>query len=368
MQSKLIYIIDDQFIGGAQIHLFNLVRGLKGIEYADIEVISLSGEGEIQDRIRGMGVPVRNFSMKSSRDPIFYIDFIKLVFFLLKKKPDIVHTYLDTANVFGVIAAKYAGVRTIITSRRDLGVFRSRRMEKLIGLLSNKVHKVVCVCEAAARESIRREGLQGRNVQVIQNGNEIERFQNRQKQKTDNLIFWNVAVANRKEKGHDDLIRAFRIVADKIPNAILRLVGDGPLLPGLKDLANNLGIADRVEFVGCSNDIPSMLKDTSIFVLPSHSEGISNALLQAMAMGIPAVATNVGGNPDVVVHGVTGMRVEARDPESMAQSLIKMAGDRVRLEQMGYDAARRVTELFNFDQMVKNYDGLYNTSLVSKHE
>lgn len=360
MKPRLIFVIDNLILAGTEIHLFNLVRGLQGIGYTDMEVVSLSGEGEIQERIKGIGVPVRNFRMKSVRDLVFYGDFVKLVLFLLKKKPDIVHTYLDTANVFGVIAAWFAGVKTIITSRRDLGVFRSRRMEKLIGLLSNRVSKIICVCEAAAKESIRREGLHGRNIQVIHNGIEIERFQDFEKQKSDHLIFCNVAVANRKEKGHEDLIRAFTIVIEKVPNALLRLVGDGPLLPDLKVLALELRIADKVEFAGRSNSIPSMLADTSVFVLPSHSEGISNALLEAMAMGIPVVATNVGGNPEVVVNEKNGLLVEANSPEALAFAMIRIADNKEKMLGLGNNASKRIRECFLYDCMIKHFDDLYS--------
>lgn len=366
MKPKICYIIDNLRLAGAEVHLFNLVKGMKEIGYVDLEVVNLSGEGEIYDWITRIGIPVHNFKMKSIRRPVFFIDFMKLILFLIQKKPNIVHTYLDTANVFGVIASKCSGVETIMTSRRDLGVFRSPQMERLIGKLSNHVDKVVCVCEAAARESIRREGLRKNNIVVIHNGINVEYYLQQKKITTDQLIFGNVAVANRKEKGHEDLMRAFAIVVKTFPESRLKLIGDGPLLPALKDLARNLNIYEKVIFFGKSTDVSSALKDVSVFVLPSHSEGISNALLEAMAMGIPVVATNVGGNPDVVVNGETGLLVEAKNPETLAQGMTDIVSDSNRRREMGHKAAKRVVDYFEFGQMINNYDKLYLAPLGDK--
>lgn len=367
IKPKVCYIIDNLKLAGAEVHLFNLVKGMKEIGYKDLEVVSLSGEGEIHDWITGIGIPVHNFRMKSIRRPIFVYDLVRLSFYLIRTKPDIVHTYLDTANVFGVIAAKCSNVKTVMTSRRDLGVFRSSRVERFIGILSNHVDKVVCVCEAAARESVRREYLREEKIVVIHNGINIDNNLQQKHLKTDQVIFGNVAVANRKEKGHEDLIRAFALVTKVLPESKLKLIGDGPLLPSLKELAHNLNVFDKVLFCGKSTDVSSALNDVAVFVLPSHSEGISNALLEAMAMGIPAVVTNVGGNPDVVVNGETGLLVEAKNPEALAQGMINLSEDRNRLVHMGGKAKVRVAEYFEYGQMIKNYDRLYISTMSDKN-
>jgi len=360
MKPKICYIIDNLILAGAEVHLFNLVKGLKNIGYEDIEVVSMSGEGEIYDWMINLGVVVHNFRMKSIRKPLFLYDFLKLVSLLRKNRPDIVHTYLDTANVFGVLAARLAGVTRIMTSRRDLGVFRSSRMEQIIGKLSNRVEKVVCVCKMAATESIRREGLHGNNIKVIYNGIEIDRFIQQERTTEQTIpIFCNVAVPNRKAKGHEDLINAFAIVLKKLPDARLKLVGDGCLLPELKQQAAELGISANIDFMGTSFDIPGILQDVTAFVLPSHSEGISNALLEAMAMGIPAVVTSVGGNLEVVQDGITGSMVEARNPDSIAQGMLAIVSDMAKLRTMGHAARESVMTDFRFEKMICHYDSLY---------
>lgn len=363
MKPKLIYIIDNLILAGTEVHLFNLAKGMKDVGYLDLEVISMSGEGEIFDWMVKNDIPVKNFRMKSIRSPIFFFDMVRLILYLVKQSPDIVHTYLDTANVFGVIAAKCAGVKRIMTSRRDLGVFRSRRMEILIGKLSNGVEKVVCVCKAAASESMRRENLNGNNLMVIHNGIKLDTFKSESRViSAEAPVFCNVAVPNRTEKGHSDLIAAFAIVLKSVPLARLRLVGDGWLLPVLRSQADSLGIAQNVEFYGKSLDVPSVMKDVTVFVIPSHSEGISNALLEAMAMGIPAVATDVGGNPDVVSDGVTGVLVEAKNPESIAQGMLNIIRDKSKLIDIGLAAQVVVKTEFNYAKMINAYDDLYSNS------
>ncbi|MEI6825839.1 MAG: glycosyltransferase [Desulfuromonadales bacterium] len=361
MKPKLIYIIDNLILAGTEVHLFNLAKGMKEAGYSDLEVLSMSGEGEIFDWMAINDIPVKNFRMKSVRNPIFFVDMVRLIFYLIKQSPDIVHTYLDTANVFGVIAAKCAGVKRIMTSRRDLGVFRSRRMEIMMGKLSNGVEKIVCVCKAAASESMRRENLCGNNIMVIHNGIKLDTFKSEFRViSAEAPVFCNVAVPNRTEKGHSDLIAAFAIVLQSVPMARLRLVGDGWLLPVLRSQADQLGIDQSIEFYGKSLDIPSVMKDVSVFVIPSHSEGISNALLEAMAMGIPAVATDVGGNPDVVTHGVTGVLVEAKSPESIAQGMLNIISDKNKLLSMSLAAQEVVKKEFNYSKMISAYDDLYS--------
>lgn len=357
MKPSIVYIIDDLNISGAQMHLTHLVKGLRSTGFDNIQVINLAGVGELQQRIIDSGITVKCFSMRSIRDPRFFRDFLKMVLFLIKTKPDIVHTYLDTANVFGVLAAKLAGVSRIMTSRRDLGVFRTRRIEQLIGYLSNRVEKVVCVCQAAASESIRREGLRGDNVVVIHNGIDITSYNRKARKTCGKIVFCNVAVANRKEKGQEELIRAFAIVTKQI-NARLKLVGDGPLLPSLRQLAQDIGIADKVDFIGKSNNVLSELEDVTVFVLPSHSEGISNALLEAMALGIPAVVTAVGGNIDVVIDNSNGVFVASQNMESLASGMLKIAVE-LDAKALGNNAHERIKEDFSFSKMISTYDSLY---------
>lgn len=362
MKPSIVYIIDDLNISGAQMHLTNLVKGLHNIGYDKIQIINLAGIGELEQRIIDSGVVVKSFAMRSIREPRFLKDFLLLFAYLKRLNPEIVHTYLDTANVFGVLAARLAGVTRIMTSRRDLGVFRSSRMEKFIGRLSNNVEKVVCVCNMAATESIRREGLHGNNIKVIYNGIEIDRFALQKGTAEQTIpIFCNVAVPNRKAKGHEDLINAFAIVLKRLPNARLKLIGDGCLLPALKQQAAELGISANIDFLGRSFDIPTLLQDVTAFVLPSHSEGISNALLEAMAMGIPAVVTSVGGNLEVVQDGRTGVMVETRNPGSIAQGMLAIVSDVEKLRAMGHAARESVVAGFSFDKMITEYDRLYTS-------
>ena len=360
MKPRLTFIIDNLRLGGAQVHLYNLTKGMREIGYHDPEVISMSGEGEVYDWMVKSGITVRNFRMKSIWQPVFHLDLARLILHLAKGKPDIVHTYLDTANVFGVIAAKCAGVSRIMTSRRDLGVFRSRLIEVLIGRLSNRIEKVICVCTMAAKECTRREKLVGNNVMVIPNGIDVGKYSLVYNSiRGGGPLFCNIAVPDRVEKGHADLIAAFALVLASLPQARLRLVGDGELLPDLKRQALEMGLTDGIEFFGSCYDIPAVMKDVTAFVLPSHSEGISNALLEAMSMGIPAVVTAVGGNPDVVVDGETGVLVEPRNPESIARGMLGIVKDSARLLAMGRAAHERAKSEFSFEAMIRRYDSLY---------
>src|SRR5207253_10486932 len=128
------------------------------------------------------------------------------------------------------------------------------------------------------------------------------------------------------EKDAESLVRAAALAARQLPAFRLEVAGDGACLPALKQLAAGLALGDHVRFLGEVRDVPALLARASLFVLPSQTEGISLTILEAMARGLPVVATCVGGNPEVVEDGRTGLLVPPRDPEALARGILRLAG------------------------------------------
>src|SRR5262249_33566826 len=143
-------------------------------------------------------------------------------------------------------------------------------------------------------------------------------------------------------KGHRYLLDAMPTVLKCFPNCVLLLVGRGDLEVSLKEQAKRLGIEERVRFLGMRQDVPRLLAVMDMFVLPSLSEGLSMALLEAMASGKSVVATRVGGNPELVDHGKTGLLVNSEEAEDLAGNLIKILNDRTMLHEFGRAGAERV--------------------------
>jgi glycosyltransferase involved in cell wall biosynthesis len=159
-------------------------------------------------------------------------------------------------------------------------------------------------------------------------------------------------------KGHADLIdAAARLARER--RVKLFLIGDGPLRPSLESRGASLGLGDGIVFTGVRADVAPLLAMLDVVVVPSHTEGMSNALLEAMAMGRAVIATAVDGNLDVVSDGVTGLLVPPRDPAALAAALVRLVDDPERARQMGRAARARIEEAFTLQAMVASHEELY---------
>jgi glycosyltransferase involved in cell wall biosynthesis len=160
-------------------------------------------------------------------------------------------------------------------------------------------------------------------------------------------------------KDVETLVRATKLAVQVDPTFRLEVAGDGPCLPALKRLTSELGLLDHIRFLGEVRDVPALLARASVFVLSSLSEGISLALLEAMARGLPVVATRVGGNPEVVVEGETGLLVPARSEVELAWAMQRLRNDPEGSRRMGEAGRKRVLQHFDVRQMVAAYEALY---------
>ena len=151
-------------------------------------------------------------------------------------------------------------------------------------------------------------------------------------------------------------VNAVRIVADKQPDFVLDIVGDGPDRPDLEALCDELRLRAHVNFIGFRDDVHHFLSQAEFFVLSSVTEGVSITLLEAAASGLPIVATNVGGNPEVTVHGETGLLVPPRSPEALALAMLEMLKDSNRARRMGIAGRRRVEQHFDLRRSVARYE------------
>jgi glycosyltransferase involved in cell wall biosynthesis len=152
---------------------------------------------------------------------------------------------------------------------------------------------------------------------------------------------------------------ALRLLGPEQAAFTLEIVGDGASRPQLESLSRNLGLGDTIRFLGERSDVASLLAHASMFVLPSLTEGISLTLLEAMARGLPVVATRVGGNPEVVVDGVTGFLVPVRDPAALAAAMVRIHQCPTLAAEMGLRGRRRVEQEFSVQKMIREYEQQY---------
>ncbi len=179
---------------------------------------------------------------------------------------------------------------------------------------------------------------------------------------------WTVVCVARLnfEKGIDVLLHAWHLVHLEAPQAHLRIVGDGPLLAQLQCMAQKLAISDCITFVGTQYDIPAQLYRGSIAVLPSRSEGMPNAILEAMACGIPCVATRVSGSEDLIQHGKNGLLVDVYDYPAMAQAILTLLRDPERVHVYGQAARKRIEQAYSLDHITDIYVALYQCIFQNK--
>ena len=369
---RVTYLIDKLHRAGAQSHLGALVPSLDR-EAFEAEVVCLLAGGEVAEELRGRGVPVAVLGLGRLYAPRAIAGAWRLARRLREARVDVLHTYLVSANIFGTLAGRLAGVGAVVTSRRDTGFSRNPRLRLVEEWLVNpRVDRVVANAPAV-EEALRRErGLRREQVVPIPNGVDLERFDParhpRAEARARAAREWGLAGDETvigaigsltPVKGHDDLLEAAALVTARHPRTRVVLVGDGPRRPALEAQALRLGLRDRVVFAGVRGDVAPLLASFDVVALPSHTEGLSNVLLEAMAMARPVVATAVGGNPDVLRDGATGRLVPAREPAALAASLLDLIEDGERARAMGREARHDVGLRFGRERMVERYEALY---------
>ena len=356
---KIIYIIDNLFIGGAQSHLVRLISGLRN-RGVNAQLICL---GEAQpELLAALGEKVvQQLPMQSIRDFSFWHAAPELVLSLRREHPTIVHTYLNTANVFGALAACIARVPIIITSRRDMGFFRSSRIGQLEQLINRLSTSIVCVSQAVKEKAVIHENLDPAKAVVLHNGIDPTEYQRRTPIDPAHreIRIGVIGNINREMKGHRRFLDVAELVLAQQPGLRFVFIGDGCLRPEIETVCRSKNIAEYCQFRGARTDIRRELETLDIFVLPSASEGFSNAILEAMAMELPVVAFGVEGNLEIVEDGVTGFLSRPDDVHQMAEQILILASSSDLRTTMGKAGRQRILAHFTLDHMLDAFQHFY---------
>ena len=275
----------------------------------------------------------------------------------------VVHTSDLYSNTFGLTGARIAGVPLRIGNRREVNPDKSLAQLGLQRAAYACADLVVANSRAAAVQLLK-ERVPGRKIRVVPNGLDIGLFQARPASPRPRKV---VVVANlRPEKGHDVLLDAAAKVLRQFPDATFELVGGGPRLDALRARCAALHLQHAVTFAGHHEDVAARLAAADIFTLPSRSEAFPNAVLEAMAAGLPIVASAVGGICELLDDDRSGLLVPAGDADALAAGLQALMSDPERAARLGA-AARVVAETrYSFDRMVTAFDALYRDELVKR--
>lgn len=287
--------------------------------------------------------------------------------FLRQERVTIVQTYFESSNLFGGIVTKALSRAKLVWNFRDMGILRDRKNRLAYRLLRWLPDAVIAVSEKVRRHAIDVDGINPRCVIVIHNGLDLQRrsFHSEDAYPAEQII---VTLGNiRPIKGHDTLIEAAALVLQHVPAVRFVVAGDvldAEFFVALQNRVNDLGIAERVSFPGLIANPEHLFRGARIFVLPSRSEGFSNAILEAMAAALPVVATAVGGNAEAVMHGETGLIVPPNDPAALAQALLELLDHPKVMRSMGQAGRSRVEAVFTSQAMLLQMTGLYEHMLA----
>jgi glycosyltransferase involved in cell wall biosynthesis len=287
--------------------------------------------------------------------------------FLREKKIRIVQTFFESSDLWAGFVTKAMSSAKLIWSRRDMGILRTGKHHAAYRLMASAPDQVFAVSEQVRQHCIEVDGIKPSRVQTIYNGLDLADWSSTSptaKHEGDALV---TTVGNiRRVKGHDVFIKAAASVAAQFPKATFSIAGD-VLEPGyfaeLQALVRDLNLSDRFRFAGGVKNLREHLSTADVFVLPSRSEGFSNAIVEAMAASLPVVATNVGGNAEAVQDGVSGVIVPPEDPDALAAAIAHLLSDPAKAKQMGAQGKRLAAEKFTTEAMMNQITNVYRSLL-----
>lgn len=279
----------------------------------------------------------------------------------------IAHTHSWATVMEGIIGARLARVPILIHGEHGTMKTETKLHIHIQRALWHTTDQILAVSNVL-RENLQRQfNFPKEKIRVVANGVDLSRFA-LTRQRDDykirlglpaNALVFGAIGRVVPVKAYPTLLQAAKLIFNEIPTAHLVMVGDGPQLEALVQLAEEYQIASRVHFLGARKDVPEILRAFDVFVLSSESEGMSNTILEAMASARPVVATAVGGNPELVVDGETGLLVPPHDPPAMSAAITKLLRDTELCRQMGWFGRQRVEEKFSLEVMVQNYANVY---------
>lgn len=366
----VMQVIGDLEVGGVE-RLAAVLAVRLGADGFTCSVCALGRDGRLGDELRGAGVPIFTLGRRPGLDLRVMR---RLAAILREQEVDILHTHHTGALVYGVPAALVAGVRAVVhTEHSHDALDNNPRLRAAERVLTKFTTATTCVTQEVKQYLSERVRIPPRRLIVLPNGVDTEVFA---PGPADPTLIRELRLSRCKVVGtvgrldalkdQATLIRAFALVRSSVPDARLIIVGDGPLRAELADLAEALGVRDAVRFTGTRCDVPALLRAFDVFALSSTHEGLPLALLEAMSTGVAAVATAVGGVPNVVEHGVSGFLCTPKDADALAGYVVRLLGDADLRRTIGQDARARVEAAFSVRRMIEEYRGVYEAVLARR--
>jgi len=357
----VLYVDTEHFWRGGQEQLFSLMQGMK--ERGHTVCLASPQDAPLAERAREIGIQTHAFQQ---RNELSIRALLRLRRILRSRHFDVIHFNTPRAIVAGSLMGKLEGVKVSVSSRRVNFPLKSRFSR----LKYNWLQDGIITVSDTIRETLLSGGVNPSLVQVIYEGVDLHWIDLQQpvgdRLGNGNLVVGTVAHFSQ-EKGHETLLKAAASLVARFKNVTYLLVGDGELRSRLHRLTDELKIGSHVSFTGFRSDCEALMKHFDVFCLPSRSEGLSSAILSAMANRLPVVATKVGGIPELVVNGETGLLVEPDNPPELAGALSQLFNSRELRHRLGHEGRRRIESHFTLERKLDETESLYRTLLGTNH-
>ena len=361
----VLHVVHSLNIGGAEKLVHDLALATDGDAFR-VEIACLDGLGALAAGLAVRGYKLHPLERRPGLDTLLPLRIAELC---RRRALSVVHAHQYTPFFYGVLGARLsARARCLFTEhgRHHPDVRKPKRVAAN-AVLARLCDEVVAVSEFTRRALIENDGFPSEKVRVLYNGVHLsdpgvgpDRATVRAAlglQPTDRVV--GLCARLSPEKNVPLLVEAFASLRAAVPEARLVIAGDGPARPEIEASVRRLGLEADVALLGFRDDVPALMRAFDVFCLPSLTEGTSITLLEAMNAACPAVVTRVGGNPEIVVDGVTGDCVPSGDATALAAALTAMLQDGDRARRMGAAGRARVKERFTFEGMVLGYEALY---------
>ena len=353
---RVLYVLPALSVGGAERSLLALVRRVDRNRF-EPHLCALVSGGDLRGDFEALGVPVHELGVTAG---LGEVNGLRLLCLARRLRPEIIHSRVVLANVWARLAGRISGAR-VLCEERNLDLERPR-LAHWLNHATQGLAQVQLANAAGVAELMRtRDRVDPRRLRVVPAGIDAQPFLAPPGAPPDlDVVSVNRLVAY---KGTADLLEAFACVRAARPGARLLIIGDGPERAVLEARARRPDLVGGVVFAGQRSDLPQQLARARVFTLLSHDEGTPNAILEAMAAGLPVVATAIAGSAEAVEDGVTGRLVPARDPAAAAAALLGYLADPQLAAAHGEAGRRRVLDQFTLEGVVRFYQTLYDQLL-----
>ena len=374
--TRILKVVPTLMCGGTENQFMTLSRRLDSTRF-DLEFACLRRWGPFVEELAERSIPLSEYQVSTFRSVQALAQQARLIRHIARRAIKIVHAYNFYGNVFAVPPARLAAP-VVIASIRDCAPYLTS-MQKRVQRYACQFADCVLVNATAVKDWLIGEGYAPSKIVVIRNGVDLTRFAappDPQRVRRELGLAPGtplVAVVSRltRLKGLENLLEAAAMLKPRYPDVRFLVVGETspmevPYLDELKQLADRHGVGDRVIFTGRRSDVPTLLSGVDVSVMPSLNEALSNVLLESMAAGAPTVATRVGGTPEALVDGQTGLLVAPGDSRELATAVGRLLDDRQMATRLGEAARRLIQDQFSVDRMVHSTEQRYTELLARK--